>query len=65
MKKNLGKTDRVLRFALAFWLLGPIRPEFNTIWINWIITIIGIIALIESFIGWCWIHTAFNIKNKE
>ena len=25
MKQNLGKLDRVLRFALAFWWLSPWR----------------------------------------
>ena len=65
MKQNLGTTDRVLRFALAFWWLGPWHPEFNIYLVNLIIIVIGIIALVESFIGWCWLHTLFNINNKN
>ena len=65
MKQNLGKVDRILRFALAFWWLGPWAPQFSLIWLNWFIVIIGLIALIESFIGYCWLHSLFNINTKN
>jgi hypothetical protein len=65
MKQNLGNTDRILRFALAFWWLGPWKLEFSTNWLNWVILVIGVIALIESFTAWCWLHTIFNINNKN
>lgn len=65
MKSNLGKTDRVLRFALAFWWLGPWAPNYPMEWANWLIFIIGWIALVESFWGFCWLHTLFGINNKE
>lgn len=63
--QNLGITDRVLRFALAFWWLGPVAPSYSVEWINWAIFVIGWIALVESFLGWCWLHTAFGIHNKN
>ena len=65
MKQNLGRLDRILRFALAFWWLGPFRPEFNVAWANWVVLIIGLIALFESFAGWCGLHTFFGINNKN
>ena len=65
IKRNLGITDRILRFALAFWFLGPFAPAFNFVWMNWAIVIIGIIALIESFTGWCGLHNWFGINNKN
>lgn len=65
MKQNLGKLDRILRFALAFWWLGPWAPEYGLNWINLVIATIGWIALIESFIGWCWIHSILGINNKD
>ncbi len=65
MKQNLGTTDRVLRFALAFWWLGHWQPNFATNWMNWIIIVIGVIALLESFTAWCWIHTALGVNNKN
>jgi hypothetical protein len=65
MKQNLGKLDRILRFALAFWWLGPFAPVFSAAWANWVVLIIGLIALFESFAGWCWLHTLFGINNKN
>jgi len=65
VKKNLGNLDRILRFALAFWWLGPWAPDFSFVWANWIIMIIGWIALIESFVGWCWLHNLLKINNKD
>ena len=64
MKQNLGKTDRVLRFLLAFWWLGPWALRTNVEWINWIIIFVGWIALLESFTGYCWLHNVFHINNK-
>ena len=65
MNQNLGVVDRVLRFALAFWWLGPWAPQFATELANLAIIIIGVIALIESFIGWCGLHSLFRINNKN
>ena len=64
MKQNLGGIDRILRFALAFWWLGPWPLRFNVAVIDWIIIIVAWIALIESFLGWCWLHDVFGIKSK-
>ena len=65
MKQNLGKLDRILRFALGFWWLGPFTPVTAFNWLNWAILIVGAIALFESFTGWCWLHTLFRINNKS
>ena len=63
MKQNLGTVDRVLRFGLAFWWLGPWAPQYSVEWVNWIIFLVGWIALIESFLGFCWLHKMFGINN--
>ncbi len=65
MKQNLGKTDRVLRFLLAFWWLGPWPLRFSISWVNVVIVVIGVIALLESFTGYCWLHRVFGINNKN
>ncbi len=65
IKQNLGKLDRILRFALAFWWLGPFAPIYSVSWVNWLVFILGWIALIESLIGWCGLHSIFRIKNKN
>ncbi|MEM2915925.1 MAG: DUF2892 domain-containing protein [Candidatus Woesearchaeota archaeon] len=66
MKQNLGKLDRILRFILALWLLGPLAPRFwHCGWANMLIVIIGIIALVESFIGWCPMMDWLKIDNTK
>jgi len=65
MKQNLTTLDKILRFALAFWWLGPFAPQFNFIWLNWIIAAIAWIALLESFLGFCWLHSKLGITSKH
>ena len=65
MKQDLGKLDRILRFALAVWWLSPLAPQFDAGWANLLIAVVGWIALVESFIGWCWLHRLFGIDNKN
>ncbi len=63
--QNLGVTDRVLRFALAFWWLGPWKLQYGVEGVNWVLFIVGWIALLESFIGYCWLHKLLCIDNKK
>lgn len=65
MNQNLGKLDRIFRFVLAVWWLGPLAPQFSIAWVNWVIFIVGWIALLESFVSWCWLHNLFGINNKN
>ena len=65
MTQNLCRVDRILRFALALWWLGPLAPQFDAGWANLLIAIVGWISLVESFLGWCWLHTAFHLDNKN
>lgn len=63
--QNLGKLDRVFRFVLGIVWLSPFAPQFEDGAYNTLIFIIALIALIESFLGWCWLHTLFRIDNKN
>mgnify|MGYP001591394751 FL=1 len=63
--QNLGKLDRIFRFILGIVWLGPLAPQFENSAYNTIIFIVALIALIESFWGWCWLHTLFRIDNKN
>lgn len=65
MTQNLGKLDRILRFALAFWWLGLWAPQYDAAWANLLIALVGWIALAESFLGWCGLHRLFGIDNKN
>lgn len=64
VKQNLGNLDRIFRFALAAWWLGPLAPQYGAP-VGWLIAIIGWIALLESFTGWCGIHNLLGIHNKD
>lgn len=65
MKHNLGKLDRIFRFILGMVWLSPLAPQFGIGWINLVVFIIAIIALIESFIGFCWLHKVCKIDNQN
>ncbi len=65
MRQNLGKLDRVLRFALAVWWLGAWAPVYDANWANLATAVIGWIALLESFSGWCGLHRIFSINNTN
>jgi len=65
MSQNLGKLDRILRFALAFWWLGPWAPSFGIPLVDWAIFIVGLIALFESFSAWCLLHSLFGVDNRN
>ncbi|MDO8642439.1 MAG: DUF2892 domain-containing protein [Candidatus Woesearchaeota archaeon] len=62
--QNLNSVDRVLRFALAFWWLGPWAPSYGAEWANWLVLIVGWIALVESFVGYCWLQKTLGIHTK-
>lgn len=65
MKQNLGIVDRIMRFALAFWWLGPFQLRYGVAWLDWVLLAVGWIALLESFSGWCWLHSLWHINNKN
>src|SRR3989344_1507523 len=50
MKQNLGKIDRVLRFALAFWWLGPWALRYGNSWVNWLIIVVAFFIGIFLFV---------------
>lgn len=65
IRQNLGMLDRIFRFVLGIWLLSPLAPVFWSRWANMLVLLIGLIALIESFIGWCGLHDLCGINNKN
>ena len=65
MKQNLGKLDRIFRFVLGIAWLSPFAPQFDGNAYNMLISIVAWITLVESFLGWCWLHRIFGIDNKN
>lgn len=64
-KQNLGKLDRIFRFLLGAWWISPLAPQYSAAWVNWVIFVVGWIALLESFLGWCWLHQVCGFNNRN
>lgn len=65
MKQNLGKIDRVLRFLFGVWAISWLLPVIKNTALWWIVLVVAVIALIESFYSYCWLHELFGINNKN
>ncbi len=65
MKQNLGKLDRVLRFLFGVWAISWLLPTLKNPLLWWVVLIVAIIALVESFYSYCWIHEFLGIYNKN
>ncbi len=55
MQSNIGKTDRLIRTALAFIII------FGSIYIGGLLAIFGIVILLTAVIGWCPIYALFRL----
>lgn len=64
-KANLGRLDRVLRFLLAFWWLGPWAPEYKNETVTLVLTVVAWIALIESYFAYCPLHAMLGLDTKD
>jgi Inner membrane protein YgaP-like, transmembrane domain len=62
MLSNMGKTDRLIRTAVAFVIV------FASIYIGGLWAIVGVVILLTTIIGWCPIYALFRLsttKEKE
>jgi len=55
MQSNIGKTDRLIRTALAFIII------FGSLYIGGLLAIFGIVILLTAVIGWCPIYALFRL----
>lgn len=67
VKQNLGKLDRIFRFVLGVWLIGPLAPQYmgSWAWLHYVLVVVGWIALAESFLGYCMLHSLFGVNNRN
>ena len=71
MKKNMGKTDKVIRILIAFVIATLYFGNFISGIIGFILLIFAGILVITSFIGLCPLYLPFGIstckaeKNKK
>lgn len=62
MKKNVGRTDKIIRFLIAGVLALLILTEVVTgIW-SIVFGILAIIALVTSITGFCGLYKIFGIN---
>ena len=65
MKCNLGKLDRIFRFASGWILVLLLVFVVKDNLLQWILGILAGISLFESFFGWCGLHNIFNVNLKN
>ncbi len=61
MKQNLGKLDRILRFVFGIWAIQFVLPTLKNELLWWVVLVLALIALLESFTSYCLI----GISNKN
>lgn len=59
MEKNVGKTDKIIRYVLGFVIIGA-GIMFNSWW-----GIIGIIPIFTAATGWCPLYKILNKSTKN
>ena len=64
MEKNIGETDRIIRFILGIVLIYLVFITSNKLLIV-LFTIFGTILILESFIGFCGLYNLFKINTKR
>ncbi|MBU0768866.1 MAG: DUF2892 domain-containing protein [Proteobacteria bacterium] len=59
MLSNIGKTDRLIRTAVAFVIV------FGSIYIGGLWAMLGIVILLTAIIGWCPIYALFRLSSTK
>ncbi|BCY29433.1 YgaP family membrane protein [Flavobacterium okayamense] len=65
MKKNMGKTDRMIRIILAIILVSV--DFFNVLnWeYSWVLSLFAIVLVLTSLINYCPLYSPFKIDTRE
>jgi type IV secretory pathway TrbD component len=59
MKKNMGKTDRIIRILLGL-LIGAAGIYFQSWW-----GLLGLVLLGTALISWCPLYAPFKISTRK
>ena len=59
MLSNMGKTDRLIRTAVAFVIV------FASTYIGGLWAILGMVILLTTIIGWCPIYALFRLSTSK
>lgn len=65
MKKNIGKTDKMIRIVLAIALVAV--DYFNVLkWeYSWILSVLGIVLVGSTLISFCPLYLPFGINTRK
>jgi hypothetical protein len=63
MKKNLGKTDRIIRSIIAVVLFDLAARKTMTGFWDILLFVLAIILLVTAFVGLCPLYAIFGIKS--
>lgn len=65
MTVNMASWDRIVRVILAvvFIVVSAFVLRFNTLGI--VLTIIGVVFILTSLVGWCPLYTALGFRTKR
>jgi hypothetical protein len=59
MLSNVGKTDRLIRTAVAFVIV------FGSIFFSGVWAILGVLILLTAVMGWCPIYALFHLSTAR
>jgi hypothetical protein len=59
MEKNVGSTDKIIRYILGFLIIGA-GIMYNSWW-----GIIGVVPIFTATLGWCPLYKIFNASSKK
>ena len=59
MEKNVGSTDKIIRYILGVLIIGA-GIMYNSWW-----GIIGIVPIFTATLGWCPLYKLFNVSSKK
>ncbi len=66
MKKNVGKTDKIVRVIIALIATYFAKTgNFSSDWISIALYLVAIIMLVTSLIGTCPIYSILGMKTKK
>lgn len=65
MKKNMGTTDRVVRFAIAAVILGLYMGGFISGLVATVLLVLALVFVLTSFISFCPLYAPFGLSTHK
>lgn len=62
MKKNMGKTDKMVRIIIAAVLVGLFITGVISGWLGVVLMVVALIFVLTSLINFCPIYRLFGVR---